>query len=273
MSGAKNAIGVRDEGPGDAPAVLLFHGAGATKESNWDSLSHALRRQAERETKGHRFRLIAIDLPGSGDTPLDGPLSLEAIAGRADVVLDERSVSAVHVVGYSLGGSLAGYFAATRPSRVRGITALAPLAFTDARAHLEFDLWRRLFPVDRELWVRLALLTGTGPETFARTPPDVVASWVTAFAASTPAGLPAQAELLTRVDVRPELRKIRVPARVVGFTFDEQVPPAQARAFASDIPGAEYRERPWGHLAPWHEPEAFAREIIEHLVSVAGGAQ
>ena len=263
MNIANEPVGYRDEGDKDAPAVLLFHGAGATKDTNWDGVFAALRGRA---------RVVAVDLPGSGETPLPGgALSIEHIVDLATGVLDALSLRHAHVVGYSLGGAVAATFAATRPARTRALTLLAPVAHADTRARFAFDTWRRLYERDVELFVRVALLTGTGKHTFASMSDDDVARLVATFASITPAGLGAQAELLTRIDVRPLLPRVVAPTRVIGFTLDEQVPLEQARAIASGVTGAELRERPWAHLAPWQETNAFVAEVVESVGQRSGG--
>lgn len=252
-------VGYRDEGSDLAPTALLIHGAGATKDTNWEGVFDALRGRA---------RVVAFDLPGSGETPpRTERLTPEMLANLATTVIDELRIQRVHVVGYSLGGAIASIFAAMRPERTHALTLLAPVLHADTRARFMFDTWRRLFARDAELFVRHALLTGTANHTFASMNEEQLAHLVSAFTAMTPVGLGAQAELLTRLDVRPYLARIEAPTRVIGFTLDQQVPVEQARKLAESIAGAELRERPWAHLAPWQEPDAFVEEIVDHVMA------
>ena len=89
------------------PAVLLhgFLGQGA----DWEALR---RRWAPRPT-------YAPDLPGHGATPLrPGRQSYASWARWLAARLDERGLTRVHLVGYSLGGRVALAFALTHPQRV-----------------------------------------------------------------------------------------------------------------------------------------------------------
>jgi pimeloyl-ACP methyl ester carboxylesterase len=98
-----------------APLVLL-HGIGLNRRS-WDPVVPALARQ---------FDVIAVDLPGFGDSALAspsqaGPRALaEAVAG----LLTELGVTTPHLAGNSLGGWVALELAAIRP--VASVTLLDP---------------------------------------------------------------------------------------------------------------------------------------------------
>lgn len=100
-----------DEGPDssiDKPAgdpVVLFHGFTGAKDS-WIDLRRELR---------PRYRVIAVDLPGHGGTAFGSALtnySLEAAAAMVKSALVEcAKLNRFAVVGYSMGGRLALFFA------------------------------------------------------------------------------------------------------------------------------------------------------------------
>jgi pimeloyl-ACP methyl ester carboxylesterase len=100
----------------DAPLVLL-HGLGASRRS-FDPVLPAL---------AARFDVIAVDLPGFGDSaPLPGPGAVPpaALAQHVADLLDDLGVSTPHVVGNSLGGWVALELASRRP--VASLTLLSP---------------------------------------------------------------------------------------------------------------------------------------------------
>jgi pimeloyl-ACP methyl ester carboxylesterase len=99
-----------------APLVLL-HGIGSARQA-WDPV---LDRLAE------RFDVIAVDLPGHGESPLlpsDVEPRPDAIAAAVAAFLDSQGVTTPHVAGNSLGGWVALELAAIRP--VRSLTLLSP---------------------------------------------------------------------------------------------------------------------------------------------------
>jgi pimeloyl-ACP methyl ester carboxylesterase len=99
-----------------APLVLL-HGLGASCRS-WDPVLPAL---------ATRFDVIAVDLPGFGDSaplPEQGEVPPAVLAQHVADLLDELGVSTPHVVGNSLGGWVALELASRRP--VASLTLLSP---------------------------------------------------------------------------------------------------------------------------------------------------
>ncbi|GLY85809.1 alpha/beta fold hydrolase [Actinoallomurus iriomotensis] len=107
-------IHVCQDGPRDAPALLLIHGTASSTRS-WDALVPLL---------AGSHRLIRIDLLGHGRSsePADGGYALPDQARRAGVVLDRLGVERAVVVGHSSGGAAATALAEQRPDLV---TALA----------------------------------------------------------------------------------------------------------------------------------------------------
>ncbi|MET9290888.1 alpha/beta fold hydrolase [Streptomyces sp. NPDC003077] len=93
---------------GQGPAVLLIHGNTATPRTWWRTM-HDL---------STTHRVIALALPGYGDTsPLEEP-EHHAMVSFITAFLDELEVECVAVVGDSLGGLYAGELALAHPHRV-----------------------------------------------------------------------------------------------------------------------------------------------------------
>ncbi|MEM9750140.1 MAG: alpha/beta fold hydrolase, partial [Pseudomonadota bacterium] len=111
-------IRIREEGPQDAPALLLLHGFLYSLET-WDAWAERLSTD---------YRVIRYDLLGHG---LSGPDTLERYAPKERAafvgdVLDALSVERAIVAGNSLGGLAAWRFAATHPERVSALILVAP---------------------------------------------------------------------------------------------------------------------------------------------------
>ncbi|MFI7227042.1 alpha/beta fold hydrolase [Nonomuraea angiospora] len=107
-------IHVRQDGPRDAPALLLIHGTAAS--ARWWGLLVPLL------TASHR--VIRIDLLGHGRSgqPADGSYAIPDQARRAGAALDRLGVEHAVVAGHSSGGVVATALAEQRPDLV---TALA----------------------------------------------------------------------------------------------------------------------------------------------------
>ena len=96
---------------GNSPIVFLhgFMGRGL----DWMPITYRLE---------HSAYSILPDLPGHGKNiyrNIDKPLTLDILARELDVLLDHVEITMIDLVGYSMGGRLALYFALRYPNRVR----------------------------------------------------------------------------------------------------------------------------------------------------------
>ena len=99
-----------------APLVLL-HGIGSSRRA-WDPVIPAL---------AERFDVIAVDLPGFGDSeplPPGAEPRPAALAAAVAGLLDDLGIGSPHVAGNSLGGSVALELAGIRP--VASLALLSP---------------------------------------------------------------------------------------------------------------------------------------------------
>jgi pimeloyl-ACP methyl ester carboxylesterase len=97
---------------------LLLHGLGTTKASLLPIVAHL----------ADRYRAIAIDLPGFGDSdkPLAAPYNAQFFAEATLAVLDALDIDKAHLVGHSMGGRAALETALTSPQRVGSLILIAP---------------------------------------------------------------------------------------------------------------------------------------------------
>ncbi|MEU9979818.1 alpha/beta hydrolase [Streptomyces sp. NPDC050856] len=107
------------------PPALYVHGLGGSSQ-NWSDLMPLLEDVVDGE---------AIDLPGFGDSPPpdDGDYSLAGHTRAVVRYLDAGGRGPVHLIGNSLGGSIATRIAAKRPDLVRTLTLVSP-ALPELRA-------------------------------------------------------------------------------------------------------------------------------------------
>ncbi|MCB1397357.1 MAG: alpha/beta hydrolase [Rhodobacter sp.] len=120
--------GVIDTGTG--PVLLLLPGTLGRGDIFWQQIAALT-----------ELRVIAVSYPASG-TIVDWTADLVAL-------LEARGVAQVAVLGSSLGGYLAQYFAAMHPERVTHLFAANTLAATegiDARPPYALDIWAT--PID-----------------------------------------------------------------------------------------------------------------------------
>ncbi len=117
------AVHVLDLGgpPEPSDAVVLVHGLDGSAANFWD-LGPLL---------APHHRVVAVDLPGFGRTPLAGRSTrlrdhADLALAAADAALPDHRDEPVHLVGSSMGGPVVLLAAARRPERVASVTLLAP---------------------------------------------------------------------------------------------------------------------------------------------------
>jgi pimeloyl-ACP methyl ester carboxylesterase len=103
---------------GNGPVLLAIHGLGGTKASFLPTIG----------ALADAFRVIAVDLPGFGDSvkPLRAPFDAPYFAGVMAEVLDAVGAERAHVVGNSMGGRVGIEMALTLPERVDRLVLLSP---------------------------------------------------------------------------------------------------------------------------------------------------
>lgn len=104
---------------GEGEPLVCVHGLGGTKASFLPTVS-ALAPEG--------FRVVAIDLPGFGDShkPRDGRYDAAWFADALVETLDQLEIERAHLVGNSMGGRIAIEAALTHADRVNRIVLLSP---------------------------------------------------------------------------------------------------------------------------------------------------
>ena len=101
---------------GDGPAILLFHGGGATHQACL-GLAGQL---------AGRYRVITPDLRGSGRSHDGQPLSWDRLADDAVALMDHFDLDRATVAGPSMGAAVALACALRHPDRVAALIMLGP---------------------------------------------------------------------------------------------------------------------------------------------------
>jgi len=118
---AGNQLHVRDNGPKHAPAVILLHGFGSSLHT-FEPWAEALKAD---------YRVVRLDLPGSGLSPPD-PSGDYTDARSTEILLvlmDQLGIGKAALVGNSIGGRIAWTMAADHPERVEKLVLISPDGF------------------------------------------------------------------------------------------------------------------------------------------------
>ena len=253
---------------GRGQPLLLVHGIGGSWRS-WAPILDGL--AAERD-------VIAVDLPGHGDTPpLAGVTSVYTLADALTAFLREHQLEGIDAVGSSMGARLVLELA--RRGNVLGtVVALAPGGFwRQWERHVFFgSIWASIRAVRAlQPWMpaiatsrigRTLLLAQFSARPW-RLAPRVVLDEMRAYAAS-----PVFDELLYELAYGREQEgaprgSIRSPLFIGWGRHDRVCLPRQAARAVAMFPDAKLQ---WfehcGHFPHWDAPEATTRLILRQKV-------
>lgn len=251
----EQALSVRRWG-GDGPEVLFIHGIGSSSTS-WNPVLPDLQSV---------LSPVTLDLHGHGDSgkPESGYLYQNYIAD-VERVLDTLRLNDPIIVGHSLGGIVALWWASQHPSTARAVIAVdSPLRSGEA--------FRPAF----DGWIAQNAMT---PEALAAAYLEANPEWSEHRAnerarimTSTPAGvfteLKADSLANEGVDRIAELEGISSPVLLLHGDLDlgSMVHPADLRALPERLPNATVVHIPGsGHRIHREQTEAFTAALTEFL--------
>jgi pimeloyl-ACP methyl ester carboxylesterase len=244
---------------GHGEPLLLLHGIGSTR----DDFSALFPRLAE------DFDVLAVDLPGHGESPIG--TSRPTVAALTDAVeadLDARGLGRVHVLGNSLGARIGIELAVRR--RTRSVVALSPsgLGLPAERVHQGVlmatarTLMRTLRPALGTLAStqagRTALLTGMRARPWEATERESLAMRG-GFADST--GFWSMLWWAVLQDVPSGLHRVDSPVMLAQGAVDV-VGAGQTPRYLALIPGSRFQLLP----GAGHAPQSDAADAILALV-------
>jgi pimeloyl-ACP methyl ester carboxylesterase len=242
---------------GRGEPVLAIHGLGATKASLLPTVA----------ALADRFRVVALDLPGFGDSdkPLRAPYDARFFARAVLALQDKLGLERAHLVGNSLGGRVALEVALWAPERVHRLGLLASsMAWRKERPWATMLRLVRpelgaIQPAPRPVVEAIVdrVVPGASDGWAAAGVDEFMRSYLTrrgraAFYAA------ARQIYLEEPEGRdgfwPRLRTLEAPALFVWGRQDRVVPLAFARHVSEALPTAEHLELDCGHVPQLERP-------------------
>lgn len=230
------AIHFTDTGPPstrpEAPTVFFGHGL---LFSGW--LFHP-----QIAALKSRYRCVAIDWRGQGDSRASGGYDMDTLTEDAIGLIDMLGVGAVHYVGLSMGGFVGQRIAARRGQLVRTLTLLDTSAGAeDPDKVTRYRLMARVYRVTGLTPLRRAVLPLMFGPSFLADPASkaVLDEWGRRLRRCPRSGTcKAVLAVADRASVENELGQIRVPTLVIVGADDAATPPPKAQFIADHIVGA-----------------------------------
>jgi pimeloyl-ACP methyl ester carboxylesterase len=231
----------------DAPTLILIHGAGQS----------ALLWQHQVLDMDFQGNILAVDLPGHGDSTLAGCKRIEDYGYWIMELINTAQLNRVVLGGLSMGGAIVQHllisagdrFAAGLLINTGARLRVAPMFFevldTGESAWLDTSYRYSTFPANRSNELR---------NSFKRVSQCPIATTRTDFQAC------------DQFDVTASLGQITCPVLVLSSEHDQLTPPKYGLFLADGIPNARLETIiDAGHLAPMEQPTAVNRAMAAFL--------
>ncbi|MBX7495518.1 alpha/beta hydrolase [Qipengyuania sp. 6B39] len=266
-------IHLRDEGPRDAPVILLLHG------SNADLLTW----QAWAERLSETYRVIRYDQRGHGLTgpAPDGDYSQGAFVADVGLVADALGLDTFTLGGNSMGGGIAMGYAIAHPERLDGLVLVdaggaditregsGNLAFQLARIPVVNTLAFQLMP--RSI-VERSLSQSVSNQAIV-TPAAIDRYWELArYPGNRDATMQRFGLGWTVLDAK-DVSKVQVPTLVMWGKEDALIPYAAAEWYAATLPNATLVAYDGiGHIPMEEAADRSAADLMQWLTGIAAPA-
>jgi pimeloyl-ACP methyl ester carboxylesterase len=236
---------VRDDGPKDAPAIVMLHGFGSSLHT-WEAWAQALQGD---------HRVIRIDLPGAGLSPPDATNSYTD-AHSIDLILgllDQRGIARASLIGNSLGGRIAWTFAATHPERTNKLILISPDGFASpgfeyGKAPDVPPMLQAMQYVLPKFLLQMNLEPGYG-DVAKLTSAAVDRYHDLMLAPGARAALLERMKQTVLVDPEPLLRSIKAPVLLLWGEKDAMIPFSNAADYTRNLPNSRLVSFPaLGHV-------------------------
>ena len=253
---------------GDGPPLLFVHGLGGCWQNWLENIPHFAR----------THRVIALDLPGFGSSPMPPwRISIPAYGRFLRDFCERLGVDRCSMVGNSMGGFIATEVAITEPERVDDLTLVSAAGITWARARREpAEMLARMGRAAAPLILRFELSAIRRPKIRDRAFQGVFHDpnhlrrellWENVVPAFESPGFSDAMRTLVGYDIRDRLEEIEVPTLIVWGRNDRVVPVPAAFSYKKRIgDNAEliiFDE--CGHVPQMERPVRFNRVLQKFL--------
>lgn len=256
-------IYVRQDGPRDAPMLLLIHGSGSSART-WDLMVPLL-------TGSHR--VIRIDLLGHGRSgkPADGDYSIPAQARRVAAALDRLGAGPAIVAGHSSGGYTATALTEQRPDAVTALVLINTGPSMDALIEQENAIDPAQWPHLTDAQLRQAASRGFSRPGYQ--PPQQLLDDLRSMTYHTfTITMQASGAYIQQQKLPDRLASLGKPLLVIYGADDRRWRPSCAAGYHA-VPGAHVEMLPGlGHSPNLEDPPRTAAHLLAFAATCAARA-
>jgi pimeloyl-ACP methyl ester carboxylesterase len=252
MHTSLGTVSYTDEGSG--PPIVLLHAA-LHDRTDFTPVADALRTGR---------RVIAVDWPGHGESPLPAtPLSAVEFGDLVVEFTDRLDLTNAVIIGNSVGGYAACRLTLERPERVAGVVLINNGGFTP------HSVFTRLFcgVMGRPAAIKALFPWFVRAYMHAKNPTDKAVVDRVVARAKTDDGARTAAALWKSFtdpghDLRTRAAQIGAPVLITWGAKDVTAPPRWGRAVQAAIPGSRFETLPTGHVVFSSEPRAWLDMVL-----------
>lgn len=260
MQTSFGTVSYTDEGSG--PPIVLLHAA-LHDRTDFASVADAL---------GNGRRVIALDWPGHGESPLPAtPLRAVEFGDLLIEFGDRLDLTNAVIVGNSVGGYAACRLALERPERVAGVVLINNGGFTP------HSVVTRIFcgVLGRPAVIKAVFPGFVRAYMRAKNPTDQAVVDRVVARAKTDGGARTAAALWKSFtdpghDLRARAAQISAPVLITWGTKDVTAPRRWGKAVQAAIPGSRFETLPTGHVVFSSEPVAWLETVLPFVDAAHG---
>jgi pimeloyl-ACP methyl ester carboxylesterase len=254
-----NGITIAYQNIGSGSPLVLINGFASTMDMWSPALLAAL---------ADHFRIIIFDHRGTGySSASDDPFSIALFASDTLALMDSLGISRAHILGLSMGASVAQELVLAHPERVGRLILVAGTCGSPRGIRMPPGVWDMLSDKGGEPGeIANRMFSVLFPEAWlASHDPWQYCPGVHETTSDANAARQAEA-FFSWPGSWERLPGIRSPVLVITGTGDAVIPPENARILASRIPGAWLVEVPGaGHGLQYQCPDVFTHAVLEFL--------
>lgn len=255
-----NGLTVSYNEEGQGSPIILIHGFCGSKKY-WDNVIFKL---------ADHFRVIALDLPGHGESSnLEGNSSIEDFADHIKKLLDYLNVTKVTMFGHSLGGYVTLAFAEKFGHMLNGFSLIHSTALPDSyEAKKGRDA--SVEKVERD-GIR-AFIDGLIPKLFSpdnqdRHQKDIIKAKEIGYNTSSQGAMKTLVAMKNRPDRNFILEKAEIPILLLAGEKDQIISPEKTFSVNNtNIKPVVIKDS--GHMSMYENPAELINNIVEYMNSL-----
>ncbi|MBV5314317.1 MAG: alpha/beta fold hydrolase [Prolixibacteraceae bacterium] len=256
------SVSYTDEGPDDAPVIILIHGFPFTK-SMWNK---------QVEVLIERNRVIAYDIRGHGNSPAGTEdFTIELFVNDLIGLMDILKIETAMLCGLSLGGYIALNAMENYPKRFNALVLCDTTCAADTPEAVEKRMMtiKNIEKFGVETYANESLKNLFAPESFVTSKKRI--GVIKDMILKTPVKMLTSTlhALASRKETCSTLQKIRVPVLILVGEEDKITPLNAAQQMQKNIAGSILHSiEHAGHLSNIENPYEFNAELVKFAASV-----